>query len=40
MNCFSKLVDSDPALAALLADRELGITVPGKGGPSLPAIDS
>jgi hypothetical protein len=28
---FQKLVDSDPALAALLADRELGVTVPGKG---------
>ena len=29
---FQKLVDYDPALAALLADRELGVTVPGKGG--------
>jgi hypothetical protein len=27
-----ELVDDNPALAALLADRELGVTVPGKSG--------
>lgn len=32
---FQKLVDFDPALAAMLADRELGVTVPGRGGEGI-----